>query len=81
MSANARARGHHTSMKVPCAEQSADWGPRERDGVGGYGSAGGYCRSGARRAWAVAQTRAAVVAKVPSWIQALRVKKLSMSLM
>ena len=28
------------------AEQSADWGPRERDDVGGYGAVGGYYRNG-----------------------------------
>jgi len=28
-------------MKMECAEQSADWGPRERDEVGQFGIAGG----------------------------------------
>ena len=39
------ASGHHANMKMRCAEQSADWGPRERDEVGGYGAAGGCFRN------------------------------------
>ena len=39
------ASGHHASMKMQCAEQSGDWGPRERYNGGGYGAVGGYFRS------------------------------------